>query len=68
MADLAQNEIKERQAQLTQAVITARNAKEQLTKEREVLRESLQLNGREARINELLHRFGLTLPTQEPQS
>jgi hypothetical protein len=48
-------------------VVTAANAQEQLTKEREVLRQSLHLAGQEARITDLLQRCGLTLPTQEPQ-
>lgn len=68
MAELAQGEIKKRQAQLAETVIYAANAQEQSTKEREVLRESHQLADQATRIDDLLKRYYVTLPTQEPQS
>jgi hypothetical protein len=67
MAELALSEVKEHQARLAETVITGTTDEELRANEHEVLRKSLQLAGRETRITDLLHRFCLTLPTQEPQ-
>ncbi len=64
MAELALCEIKERKAQLDEELIIGMGDDDLQAR---FLRKSLQLAGRESRINFLLQHCGLTLSTQETQ-